>query len=172
VFTLTISLDSLAVYIVAADILILLSYVLYILNKKRLREKSIKHITDFVEEYFLNTGAQVHVTCFKLEGNRRFIVLIQSQALKRFRCSNILESNLITHIYEITGNTVDKIYWRFPVVLNKDTVEEESRAEPDDLYFSDVRATTETANKYNVSEVPWDQFDEPRKSRTAQSEPD
>lgn len=162
-FTLTISLDSLAVYIVAADILILLSYVLYILNKKRMLEKSIRHITEFVEEYFLNTGAKVQVTCFKLNGNKRFIVLIQSQALKRFRCSNILESNLIAHIYEITGNTVDKIYWRFPVVLNKDTVEEPGE-EPDDLYFSDVRATTETANKYNVSEVPWDQFDDPRKT--------
>jgi hypothetical protein len=129
-------------------------------------ERSVKHITEFVEEYFMNTGARVHVTCFKLDGNKRFIVLIQSQALKRFRCSNILESNLIAHIYEITGNNVEKIYWRFPISLNKDSIaaEEEPSQEAEDMYFSDVYATAEAAKKYKVSEVPWDQFDDPKKN--------
>ncbi|HQS44241.1 MAG TPA: hypothetical protein PLJ70_07420 [Methylotenera sp.] len=34
-FTLTLTLDSLSIYIVAADIVILLSYVLYLFHKKR-----------------------------------------------------------------------------------------------------------------------------------------
>ena len=124
-FTLTLSLDSLSVYLVAADVFILLAYILYIFNKKRRLDKSLKDIREFIQEYFLNTGAEVQVTCFKLEGDKRFVALIQSQPLKRFRCSNALENNLITHIFDVTGNRVEKIYWRFPITLNKDLIAEE-----------------------------------------------
>jgi len=163
-FTLTVSLDSLAVYLVAADIVILLSYILYVFNQKRLLDKSIKNIRAFIEEYFMNTGAEVQVTCFKLAGYKRFVALIQSEPLKRFRCSNILESNLITHIYEVTGNTVEKIYWRFPIKLNKDLMAaaEKNSLEGDDLYFSDGYAIAEAAKEYKVSEVSWDQYESPK----------
>lgn len=166
-FTLTISLDSLAVYIVAADVFILLTYILYILNKKRKIDKSVKSITEFIQEYFDNSGADAQVTCLKLEGNKRFVALIQSQPLKRFRFSNVLESNLIAHISAETGNTVEKIYWRFPVKLNKDllTVAENDSLEGDDTYFSDGFALSEDANEYKVSEVSWDQYENPKEEK-------
>lgn len=166
-FTLTVSLDSLAVYIVAADVVILLTYILHIFNRKRLLDKSIKNITEFIEEYFMNTGAEVQVTCFKVEGNKHFLALIQSEPLKRFRCSNILESNLITHISEVTGNTVEKIYWRFPIKLNKDLMiaTEKNSLENDDLYLLDGYAIAETAKEYKVSEVSWDQYESPKEEK-------
>jgi hypothetical protein len=153
-----------AVYIVAADVVILLSYVLYIFNKKRLLDKSIKNITVFIEEYFMNTGAEVQVTCFKLEGNKRFVALIQSEPLKRFRCSYVLENNLITHIYDVTGNTVEKIYWRFPIKLNKDLMmaTEKNSLENDDLYLLDGYAIAEAEKEYKVAEVSWDQYESPK----------
>jgi len=166
-FTLTVNLDSLAVYIVAADVVILLTYILHVFNKKRLLDKSIKNITEFVEEYFMNTGAEVQVTCFKVEGNKRFVALIQSEPLKRFRCSHVLESNLITHISDVTGNTVEKIYWRFPIQLNKAlmTATEKNSLESDDLYFSDGFTRDEAAKKYKVSEVSWDQYESPKEEK-------
>jgi len=63
-FTLTISFNSVAAYIVAADLVLLLSYVLFIMNKKKKLERTIARITDFVTEYFLNTGVEVLVTSF------------------------------------------------------------------------------------------------------------
>ncbi len=166
-FTLTVSLDSLAVYIVAADVVILLTYILYVFNKKRLLNKSIKNITEFIEEYFMNTGAEVQATCFKLEGNKRFVALIQSEPLKRFRCSNVLEGNLITHISDVTGNMVEKIYWRFPINLTKDliTAAEKNSLESDDLYFSDGYTIAEAAREYKVSEVSWDQYEAQKKKK-------
>jgi len=163
-FTLTISLNSLAVYMVAADVVILLTYILYIFNQKRLLDKSIKKITEFIEEYFMNTGAEVQVTCFKLAGNKRYVVLLQSQPLKQFRCSNVLENNLIAHISDVTGSIVEKIYWRFPIMLNKDlmTATEKNNLEIDDSYFSDGYAIAEATNKYKVSEVSWDQYESPK----------
>jgi hypothetical protein len=166
-FTLTISLDYLAVSIIVAGVVILLTHNLYIFNRKRLIDKSIKNITEFIEEYFMNTGAEVQVTCFKLEGNKRFVALIQSEPLKQFRCSYVLESNLITHISEVTGNTVEKIYWRFPIKLNKDlmTATEKNSLESDDLYFSDGYAIAEAAREYKVSEVSWDQYESPKEEK-------
>lgn len=159
-FTLTVTLDSAATYIAAADIVALLSYVLYLFNKKRNLEKSIKTITDFITDYFMHTGAEVQVSCFKLDGDNRFVTLIESQPLKRFRFSNILESNLIAHIYKTTGNKVEKIYWRFPVAIhNEAMVSEEQRAqESEDLYFADVKAVSEANTMYKVSEASWDEF--------------
>jgi hypothetical protein len=163
-FTLTISLDSLALYIVAADVLILLSYVLYIFHNKRRLEKSIRDITDFITDYFLNTGADVHVRCFKIDGNRRYVTLIESQPLKRFRYSNVLESNLIGHVFKVTGNIIEKIYWRFPVQLNQNTMAAEEHANPeDDLYFSEVHKLTESKAEYNVNEVSWDEYETTKK---------
>jgi len=85
-------------------------------------EKSINSISKFITQYFMRTGAEVQATCFKLEGNKRFVTLIESEPLKRFRYSNVLESNLIAHISKITGNVVVKIYWRFPVQLHKGSI--------------------------------------------------
>lgn len=158
--TLTLTLDSLATYIVVADILILLSYVLYIYQQKRALEKSIKNITDFITEYFTHTGAAVRVTCFKIDGNNRFVTLIESQPLKRFRYSNVLENNLILHIYQKTGNIVEKIYWRFPVEIHKDQIVAELGAEAvsDDTYFVDINSAAEANSTYKVSELSWDEF--------------
>lgn len=157
--TLTLTLDSLATYIVAMDIIALLIYVLYIFHKNRALEKSIQNITDFITEYFAHTGADVRVTCFKLDGYKRFVTLIESEPLKRFRYSNVLENNLISHIFQKTGNAVEKIYWRFPVKLNKDEIAHEvSNAVIDDTYFVDVSATVDEGSTYKVSEASWDEF--------------
>lgn len=160
-FTLTLSLDSLSLYIVGFDVLALLAYILYLFHKKRNLEKSIKSIADFISDYFINTGTEVQVACYKIADDKRFVVLIQSEPLKRFRYSNILESNLIAHTFKITGKIVEKIYWRFPVQIQKDAIEDEAGNNPerDDLYFSDVPALSDANGKYKVSEASWDEFE-------------
>ncbi|OYZ38893.1 MAG: hypothetical protein B7Y16_10155, partial [Methylotenera sp. 24-45-7] len=114
----------------------------------------------FITDYFTHTGAEVRVSCYQLEGLRRFVTLIESQPLKRFRYSNVLENNLIAHIFQKTGNTVEKIYWRFPVVMHRDAMLEEAKAEveTDDAYFLDVQNATNGSPTYKVSEASWDEF--------------
>lgn len=158
--TLTLTLDSLAVYIVVVDVLALLSYILYLFHKNRELEKAIKNITEFITDYFTHTGAEVRVTCFKLDGYKRFVTLIESQPLKRFRYSNVLENNLIAHIFQKTGNTVEKIYWRFPVEVHKDEYLAETHGDvaADDSYFLDIPTPAEASTIYKVSEASWDEF--------------
>ena len=159
--TLTISLDSLALYIVAVDIIALFSYVLYILNRKRRVDKAVRKITDFITEYFSNSDAAVRVTCFKVAGNNHFITLIESEPLKRFRYSIILESNLISHIAKTTGAVIEKIYWRFPIKPSPETIAVPDSNHPadDDSYFSDAYALAKAQGLYQVSETSWDQYE-------------
>lgn len=166
-FTLTTNLDSLSVYIVTVDILVLLIYVLYLIQKKRALEASIKSIASFITEYFMKTGAEVKVSCFKVDGDRHFVALIESAPLKRFRYSNVLENNLIGHIFKTTGNVVEKIYWRFPVQLSKTVanVEDAGNQLSNDIYFSDVPvlAVAKPEAEYSVSEMSWDEFEASKK---------
>ena len=162
--TFTLSLDSLSLYIALFDIAALLTYVLYLINKKRKLENAINRITDFISEYFINTGTEVQVSCYKLaHDNNRFVVLIQSEPLKRFRYSFILESNLIAHTFKKTGSVVDSIYWRFPVSSQKDIEDDlQIKAESEDLYFSEVKSKTQSGLEYKVSEASWDDFEGPK----------
>jgi|SRR5450830_142362 len=167
-FTLTVSLDSIALYIVAADVIALFSYILFIFNQKRNLEKSIKKITDFVTEYFLNTGVEVQVTCFRVPQSRHFVTLIESAPLKRFRFSNVLESNLVTHIFNTSGYVVEKIYWRFPVQFQSEALlngvdGEKNIIKSDDEYFSGMPTLTKA--EYSVSEVPWAEYENTKKSK-------
>lgn len=156
--TFTITLDSLAFYIVVFDVVVLLSYVLWIFQRNRKQERAIKLISDFIVQYFSNSGTAVQVTITPSR-NKGFIAMVESEPLKRFRYSNIIESNLINHILKLTGYMVEKIYWRFPVMLAKDTVVSlESDERERDLYFQDA-AAAQTNFEYKVSEVTWDQFE-------------
>ena len=159
--TFTLSLDSLSLYIALFDIVALLAYVLYIINKKRKLENTISRITEFISEYFINTGTEVQVSCYKLANDdNRFVVLIQSEPLKRFRYSFILESNLIAHTLKKTGSVVDRIYWRFPVSSQKDIEDDlQIKAESEDLYFSEVKSKAQSGLEYKVSEASWDDFE-------------
>jgi len=160
-FTLTVSLDSFSLYIVAADILILLTYILYLYQKKRNIEKSINSISEFISQYFMSTGVEVQVTCFRLEENKRFVTLIESEPLQRFRYSNVLERNLIAHISKTTDNVVEKIYWRFPLHLHKDTIgiDEKNNLEINDFYFLDTQDLDKSKSGYKISEASWGEFE-------------
>jgi hypothetical protein len=169
--TFTITLDSLAFYIVVFDIVALLTYVLWIFHRNRKEQRAIKTISDFIVQYFSNSGTAVSVTIAPSK-NKNFIAMVESEPLKRFRYSNIIESNLISHILKLTGYVVEKIYWRFPVMLAKDTVvtlegdeqqqlQQQSERERD-LYFEEP-GIAQSHFEYKVAEVSWDQFEEANK---------
>lgn len=152
-FTLTFSLDSLALYALGANLLALICFVLVVYLAKKNRQRAQAKIIDFVTEYFLNTGIEVLVSCSQDPISKQTHVQIESAPLKRFRFSNILESNLIGHIARITGEKVDKIYWRFPVPAQNDAMfsEKNSPLAEDDPYLFEMRAAA--TDGYTVTEI-------------------
>lgn len=156
--TLTLSLDSLAVYLVVIDILVLLSYILFIFHKKRKQERAITKVSEFVTDYFMNSGISVKVTSYQKPGENHFITMIESQPLKRFRYSSVIERNLIDHIDSVTGIQVDKIYWRFPLHMQNDQMLGGASDNESDTYLDERKEATRILEDYNVSEASWDDF--------------
>ena len=155
-FTLTFSLDSVALYALSANLFALCTFALVVYAAKKKRALAQAKIIDFVTEYFLNTGVEVLVSCSQDPISKQTLVQIESAPLKRFRFSNILESNLIGHIARITGEKVDKIYWRFPVPPQNDAMftEKSSPLAEDDPYLFEMRAAA--TDGYTVTEIPAD----------------
>ncbi len=153
-FTLTLSLDSVALYAVSASLLTLLLVALLVYTRRKKIMLAQTKIIDFVSEYFLNTGIEVLVSCFQDPLTKNFQVQIESAPLKRFRFSHMLEGNLIAHIARITGEKVDKIYWRFPVPAQNDALfsEKNSALAQDDPYLFEMRSAT--TDGYTVTEIP------------------
>jgi hypothetical protein len=152
-FTLTFSLDSVALYALSANLLALTVFVLLVYAAKKKRAMADAKIIDFVTEYFLNTGVEVLVSCVQDPISKQTHVQIESAPLKRFRFSNILESNLIGHIARLTGEKVDKIYWRFPVPPQNDAMFDETNSPlaQQDPYLFEMRAAA--TDGYTVTEI-------------------
>lgn len=159
--TLTLSLDSLAVYLVVIDILVLLAYILFILNKKRKLERAIAKVSEFVSDYFMNSGISVKVTSYQKPGENHFVTMIESQPLKRFRYSSVIERNLIDHIDSVTGIQVDKIYWRFPLHMQNDQMLDGKSEIESDTYIEESEEAMRILKDYKVSEASWDDFSKP-----------
>lgn len=159
--TVSLTLDSLFTYLVVLDFLALLAYVLYQIERKNRINKAKATITDFISSYFADSETDVKVDCFSLDARNHFIVLIESKPIKRFRCSNILEDNLIKHFNESTGYEIEKIYWRFPIQLHNYELATPEDVDPlsDDLYFSHGVAQAKKLDLYKVSEAPWSEFE-------------
>lgn len=152
----------------------ILIYFLYFFGTRRHINKMTVRIMELTADYFNFTGADVRLRCIPAEKKNHYILLIQSQPLKRFRFSNILEHNLAQDIFNKTGCVVDKIYWRFPVEVRKDAIVPEGYEYENlnDAYFKDEESNAQHDTKdsdedwkfngagteYVVTETTWEDF--------------
>lgn len=72
-------------------------------------------VAEAIREYFLHSGVEVKVSCTRLADSPCFTALIESEPMKRFRLSHIIESTLAEHVRKTCQLELEKIYWRFPV---------------------------------------------------------
>ena len=72
-------------------------------------------VAEAIREYFLHSGVEVKVSCTRLADSPRYTALIESEPMKRFRLSHIIESTLAEHVRRTCQLELEKIYWRFPV---------------------------------------------------------
>jgi type II secretory pathway pseudopilin PulG len=84
------------------------------------RIKAAKHIQGTaairatIVEYFRRSGVTVAADCVLTEDGR-YTALVESEPMKRFRLSHIIEMTLSEYVRKVAGVELDKIYWRFPV---------------------------------------------------------
>jgi hypothetical protein len=113
-----------------------------------------------VVEYFRQHGSEVAAHCFSVLGGLRYVAVVESPPLKRFRYSHIIESSLILHLQKVAGIAVEKVYWRFPLAWQNDAaMQAAGKAVEDDPYFFEQKTRLkETLGSYQVEDASWDSY--------------
>jgi hypothetical protein len=129
-------------------------------SRQRKTAADTHRIANAVAEYFVRSGAQVSAQCHATQG--RFLVLVESEPLKRFRYSHIVEAALVSHVEKALGLHVDRVFWRFPLpvgsVCAQDTADLKPAGREDEYVAQGVRAAKSNP-EYHVAEDSWDQFE-------------
>lgn len=142
-------------YFAIANVVVILVYVLIIKRGDRRQRRNIRMIRAAIIVYFRTTGVKLTVKCVNLPGNSNFTVFIESEPMKRFRLSHLVEATLRDHVRAVCGLELDRIYWRFIV--------KEEMVEGDDEYMRESLRSM-AKSKYEISDGSFEMFEEASKS--------
>ena len=162
--TVTLSFDLTLLYIVAVNVIAILVYVLVLKHRARRLQRSIKAVSAVIVDYFRADGIEARVECVPGHGNKGFIAFVESEPMKRFRYSHIVEDSLRVHVQRTCKEELDRIFWRFPI-LGKSRAEEAGVREMeilDDKHDEYIREGLEALRKkeaYDIREGSWEEFE-------------
>jgi len=157
------------VAILAVLVIGILAYVGSIKLKARRAERNVVLIRSAIIEYFRRTGVQVAADCTSFDGDR-FTAVVESEPMKRFRLSHIIEMTVREHVRKTCDLELDKIYWRFPIkeatqnaVPGQEAATEGTGQNPEhasDDYINEGLEHYRHIPKPEVTELPWESFEE------------
>ncbi len=144
------------------------AYVYVSPRKPRETVADVRRIAEVVNEYFARSNAEVSAQCHLVHG--RFLILIESEPLKRFRYSHIVEASLINHVDKALGLHVHSVFWRFPLPAGDSSpraTADAKQAPREDEYIIQGLREAKTNPDYHVAEDSWDQFEKAQLSGAA-----
>jgi hypothetical protein len=167
----------------AAGILVVLIGLGWSKYKATRSRRRLVRVTKAMIEYFRKTGVEVSVGCVYLHGSHRLTAFVESEPMKQFRLSHIIEIALRDHVHKTCGLELDKVYWRFPIkVAARDTTAApgeqaapaSKKIEGADDYINEGLVNYRDIPKFEATEIPWEQFEEvtqePKKSEEVTKE--
>ncbi|GIZ51856.1 hypothetical protein [Noviherbaspirillum aridicola] len=150
--------------LLAALIIGIVAYAVSARGRAGRRVREAATIRAAIIEYFRRSGVQVAAECTTIEPGGRYIVMVESEPMKRFRLSHIIEMTVREHVRKTCGVEVDKMYWRFPI---KEAGQEaagqaaEKKAEQtSDEYINEGLEHYRHIPRPEVTEVPWESFEQ------------
>lgn len=148
---------------VAIVVVTLLAYILLNRYRKRKRDRDMALIRSQILAFFGAAGMQGEVNCFTADDTRKFTVCIDSQPIRKFKFSNLVEMVLIRYLLRTTGIPVERIYWRFslPTENEGEMLSQIDTMAAEGVGFKDNFEEEEEskANAYKVVETSWDNFE-------------
>lgn len=165
--------------LLAAVILAVLGYLIANRVKARRQQRDILAIRATIIDYFRRTGVEVAADCYR--SGAGFTAVVESEPMKRFRLSHIIEMTVREHVRKACDLELDKIYWRFPI---KDAVqavaasestapaneaeavadpapgEEKKADELSDDYINEGLEHYRHIPRPEVTELPWETFEQ------------
>lgn len=156
-----------AFYVAAIGFLAMLLYLGRLRYRVLRGKRKVVLVSKVLVEYFRKTGVEVTVGCVSLHENDRFTAFVESEPMKQFRLSHIIEIALRDHVQKTCGLELDKIYWRFPIkVAARDTsapggaAGEGKKIEGADDYINEGLVHYKDLPKFEATEIPWEKFEE------------
>jgi hypothetical protein len=145
---------AIAIAVAAVVYVVLLQYRAYGSRKKAAVIKSA------IADYFSKSGVDVTVDSVRVPDTNRFTVFIESEPMKRFRLSHIIELSLRDMVHNLHALELDKVYWRFPIKKGAPGAagDTEKQANADD-YMTEGLAYRHLP-KSEVSEASWETFEQ------------
>lgn len=145
---------------VAMVVIVLLSYVLLLKYRKRALVKNMAFIREQILAFFDAASVQVEVSCFTSDNTKKFTICIDSQPLKRFKFSHLVEMALIRFVTRTTNLPVERVYWRFslPPETENEMLSPIDSASTENIGFKD-NYEEDAEDSYKVAETSWDNFE-------------
>lgn len=164
--TLTIAFNVAVLYLVAANLLLILGYVLMVKHRRRKKERDAREIADLIVAFFRRNDLEAAADCYTVVEGKRFEVAIETEPHKKLRCSYVIEQALIRHVQRTTGKRLERVFWRFPMAQKS----VERRAEvagqaPTDAYLAD--GYEQALSTYPVGEESWEKFEAAQRQEQA-----
>ncbi|MBI1892316.1 MAG: hypothetical protein HYS18_16855 [Burkholderiales bacterium] len=156
-------------FIIIANIAGIVLYSAFSKWKMRSHEKNIARINATILDHFQKSGVTVSVSCVSLQNDgKRYTAFVESEPMKRFRLSHIIEMMLRQQVAKTCGLKLEKIYWRFPIkdtdqdarAQGPDTVMEKPESGERDEYINEGLVNYKDLPKADVSEISWEKFAE------------
>lgn len=113
--------------LIAANLLGILIYVAVKRVQARREQRNIANVALAIIDYFKRSGVNVACSCTKLPGKTTYTAFVESEPMKRFRLSHIIEMTLCEHVRKACGLELGKVYWRFPIKEAKQVKEAAER---------------------------------------------
>jgi hypothetical protein len=140
-------------------------------------KRQIAQVSTVLVEYFRKTGVAVSVACVNLGGSKRFTAFVESEPMKQFRLSHIIELSLRDHVQKTCGLELDKIFWRFPIKVaareavpvgaegskaaeSGEAATQSKKIEGADDYINEGLVHYKDLPKSEATEIPWEKFEE------------
>jgi hypothetical protein len=117
-----------------------------------------------IRDYFRHGGVEVEVASTRLGKEGSFIAFVESEPMKRFRLSHIIEIALREHLAKTCKINLAKIYWRFPLkemaasVAAAETGKQSGKDA--DTYINEGLVHYRDLPKGDVQEISWEKFEE------------
>jgi hypothetical protein len=118
------------VVLIAANLFGILIYVAVNRVQARREQRNIANVALAIIDYFKRSGVSVACSCTKLPGKTTYTAFVESEPMKRFRLSHIIEMTLCEHVRKTCGLELGKVYWRFPIKEAEQVKEAAERGTP------------------------------------------
>ncbi|CAN5399319.1 hypothetical protein BH11PSE11_BH11PSE11_14410 [soil metagenome] len=156
--------------IIALNVVAIVAFIVMSRLKLRRERRRLAAITAALIDYFHKTGVDVSAGCTKLMGSHTYSAVIESEPMKRFRLSHIIEIALRDHVKKACGLDLGNVYWRFPIkdtpaVPGNTDIRKDEKA---DEYINEGLEQYKYIPKVEVTEMSWEHFTEASTSAPGQ----